>query len=116
MQPFFSYRFYTFDDVFSPHLQGNNPQWQHRKQFDVDDTAEFIAYMRKQTFKIDFIDESVDMTQKNLRDYIGSARIPLSAVFEKKEFIRRVTVVDEMQRNAGEVDISIRILDATEMD
>ena len=47
MQPFFSYRFYTFDDAYSQQLIGNSPDFNHRKQFEVDDNSEFSNYMRK---------------------------------------------------------------------
>jgi hypothetical protein len=62
MQPFFSYNFYTFEDVVSHCVTGNSPDFEHRKQFEVAANTEFLNYMRKQYLKIDFMDESVDIT------------------------------------------------------
>lgn len=41
-QPFFSYRFYTFDDIISNMMTGENPAFDHRKQFKCDETTQFI--------------------------------------------------------------------------
>ena len=64
--------------------------------------------MRRQVLKIDFVDEAVDFTQK-LRDFIGSVRIPLAQVLDKGNFTGKVPVIDEMNRQSGEVLISIKI-------
>ncbi len=47
MMPFFNYQFYTFPAVDSQIALGTNPTFDHRKQFEVEETSEFIEYMRK---------------------------------------------------------------------
>jgi len=56
--PFFTYRFYTFDETISAQVHGCNPLFEHRRKFECDDNAEFANYMKKGFLKIDFIDES----------------------------------------------------------
>ena len=62
MTPFFTYRFYTFGDETSPVLQSKNPKFQMRKQYEVENNTEFVNYMRKNILRIEFIDDSIDMT------------------------------------------------------
>lgn len=114
MLPFFSYRFYSFEDVMSPNVQGNNPFFEHRKQFEVEDTSEFRSFMGSQVLKIDFMDESVDLRQKHLTDYIGSLRIPLKALLDRKQYVARVPIEDDMKRKAGECDVSLKLQDASD--
>jgi First C2 domain of RPGR-interacting protein 1 len=89
IQPFFHYKFYTFDEVISACVHGMNPKFEHRRLFECDDNAEFATYMKKSCLKIDFIDESSELT-KEIRDYIGTATIPLNAIYEQKSFSSRV--------------------------
>ena len=76
MLPFFTYEFYNFSRT-SDVGSGDNPAWDDKGRFEIDANAEFLAYIKNNVLKIDFIDESVDITQPGMRDYIGSARIPL---------------------------------------
>ena len=39
--------------------------------------------MSANVLKIDFIDESVDITEQGNRDYIGSARVPLRDLLQQ---------------------------------
>lgn len=82
--PFFNYQFYTFPAVTSQITTGTNPQFDHRKQFEIEETAEFFEYMKRQKLQIDFMDDSSDVTMKNVRDYIGSARVQLADVLSSK--------------------------------
>jgi hypothetical protein len=50
---------------------------------------------------IDLIDESVDVTQTGMRDYIGSVRIPLKEVIIKGVVQGTFTVIDENRRQCG---------------
>jgi hypothetical protein len=42
-----------------------------------------MSYMKNNVLQIDVIDESVDMTMPENRDYIGSVRIPLKEAVTK---------------------------------
>ena len=44
------------------------------------------------------IDESVDMTQAGMRDYIGSVKIPLSEVVTKGVVAGTYAVIDENRK------------------
>lgn len=77
MQPFFFYQFYTFEYT-SPVLVGNSPDFDMRKQYQVEYTDQLIEYMKTQVLKIELIDESVDITKAPaVSDYIGCVRVPL---------------------------------------
>lgn len=64
--------------------------------------------------KIDFIDESVDMSQPGVRDYIGSARISLRELKVHKKLEKTFELFDEERRACGSVYLSLRIYDAKE--
>ena len=51
--------------------------------------------MKSQVLTIDLIDESVDMTVSEMRDYIGSVRIPLREVIIKGSISGTFAVIDE---------------------
>lgn len=68
--------------------------------------------MKTQTLQIHLIDESVDMTQKNTRDYIGTVRIPLREVILKKSVIASFQVLDENRKVCGELSVKIVMHDA----
>ena len=74
MLPFFYYDFYRFSET-SGTAQGDSPIWDHSRKYEVEKGGEFDKYMAANVLKIDFIDESVDITQQGNRDYIGSARV-----------------------------------------
>lgn len=54
------------------------------------------------------------MTQHDNRDYIGSARVPLSMVWTKGSFVGDIKVKDEQQRICGELRVKIDMTDADE--
>lgn len=111
MLPFFSYEFYTFE-VRSPTTQGNCPTFDSVKQFQVEASPQFLNYMKTQNLQIHLIDESVDMTQKNTRDYIGTVRIPLRDVILKKSINATFQVLDENRKVCGELSVKIVMHDA----
>lgn len=79
MKPFFSYEFYKFDFK-SATASGSNPEFDSTKRYEVEQNKELLDYMKRQTLKIDFIDESVDIEAfkyNEMADYIGSVRFPL---------------------------------------
>lgn len=68
--------------------------------------------MKKEFFKIDFIDESVEMTQQGARDYIGSARIPLKELLARGELAGEVEIRDEHAGITGRVNVRLALHDA----
>lgn len=74
--PFYSYEFYRFD-FRSAVLQGQNPEWESTQMYEIDYNLEFIDYMRNQSIRMDFCDESVEINNNTGKDYIGTAYIPL---------------------------------------
>ena len=60
MKPFFTYDFYTFSHE-SAVVLGTDPNFSDKKRFEVEVTPEFNKYMEQTVFRIDFIDESVEM-------------------------------------------------------
>ena len=113
MKPFFTYDFYTFTHE-SAVVLGTEPNFADKKQFQVELTSEFLNYMKQTVFKIDFIDESVEMTQTGSRDYIGSARIPLQNLLSKKELNGMVEIRDEHGAITGSVMVRMILHDAKE--
>ena len=77
MQPFFSFDFYTFE-YRSAILQGDSPDVDLVQRYEIEDTSELREYFRECFLKIDFIDDSVDITEPEANDYIGCVRIPLA--------------------------------------
>ena len=67
--------------------------------------------MKGSYLKIDFIDESVDITQPNQRDYIGSARYPLEQLWQKAKVEGDLDVTDEKTYVVGKVKIKLAIHD-----
>ena len=55
--------------------------------------------MSANVLKIDFIDESVDITQQGNRDYIGSARVQLKDLmqlpYERRKLGKEYPIIDE---------------------
>ena len=82
MLPFYYYDFYKFSET-SVTGQGCNPVWQCSRKYEVEKGGEFDRYMSANVLKIDFIDESVDITEQGNRDYIGSARVPLRDLLQQ---------------------------------
>ena len=111
MKPFFTYDFFTFTHA-SAVVLGDSPNFSDRKQFEVEQTPEFTNYMKSTIFKIDFIDESVEMHQEGARDYIGSARIPLQNLLSKGELSGDVEIRDEHSGITGKVSVKMTIHDA----
>ena len=79
MQPFFHFQFYTFEYTSPVAAGGSNPQFDIKRQFEVELNDQLIDYVKSQVLKIDLIDESVDLAH-GASDYIGSVRIPLKAL------------------------------------
>lgn len=102
MRPFFTYDFYQWSTD-SAVVLGTNPVFNDKRRFEVEVTPEFLNYMEKTVFKIDFIDESVEMNQAGARDYIGSARIPLGVIDLKTKgiFEQKIDIKDEHQGSTG---------------
>jgi hypothetical protein len=63
--------------------------------------------MKTQCLQIDLIDESVDMTEPGMRDYIGSVRIPLREVVTKTVCAGDFAVMDENRRQTGDLRLKI---------
>lgn len=91
MLPFFSYDFYRFTDN-SPVLTGASPEFKYSKAFEVENTRDLGDYMNRQTLVISFLDKSVDFDAAgggdldNLKDYVGSARIPLNTLMDAQTY------------------------------
>lgn len=90
MLPFFSYDFYRFTDN-SAVLSGASPEFKYSKAFEVENTRDLSDYMNRQTLVISFLDKSVEFDEAggdldNLKDYIGSARIPLNALMDGQPY------------------------------
>ena len=111
MRPFFTYDFFTFTHD-SAVVQGSDPMFADTKQFEVEQTPEFTNYMKNTVFKIDFIDESVEMAAEGSRDYIGSARVPLQNLLSNGRFEQEVEVRDEHAAITGKCVIRMTIHDA----
>jgi hypothetical protein len=79
MQAFFHFQFYTFEYTSPVAAGGSNPQFDIKRQFEVELNDQLIDYVKSQVLKIDLIDESVDLAH-GASDYIGSVRIPLKAL------------------------------------
>ena len=115
MLPFFSYDFYTFE-VRSATAQSSNPNFDSTKQFEIEATPQFLQYMKTQCLQVDLIDESVDMTEPGMRDYIGSVRIPLREVVTKTVVAGDFAVMDENRRQTGDLRLKIQMYDAQSYD
>lgn len=48
MQPFFYFQFYTFEGYLSPVMTGASPNYDVRKQYEVEVTDQFLDYMKTQ--------------------------------------------------------------------
>lgn len=66
-----------------------NPLFENHRKFECEDNAEFAKYMKNGKLEIFFIDESREL-QRELRDYIGSAIIPLASVYDHGRFEKKV--------------------------
>lgn len=107
MKPFFSYDFYKFE-CRSATASGNNPVFDSSKHYQVDNNKELAAYMQRQTLKIDFIDESVDMEAfkfNEMADYIGSIRFPLHRMLSEPKFEGRFDIINLKNEIMGQAEI-----------
>jgi len=68
--------------------------------------------MNSTILKIDFIDESVEMTATGSRDYIGSARIPLKELMTRGLMEGDVLIKDEHGSNTGKVLVRMTMQNA----
>ena len=111
MQPFYYFSFFTFEYT-SPALQGNNPVFGDiKKTFEVDVNEQFMEYMKTQILKIDLIDESVDISQPNAKDYIGSVRIPLRELMLNEEISDNFPVFDDNRVETGRMEVKLTCKD-----
>lgn len=112
MQPFFYFSFFTFEYT-SPVLTGSSPNFDIRKQFEVELTDQFSDYMKTQLLKIDLIDESVDISKSDARDYIGSARISLKELLlrDREEITDFFPVKDENGNENGRMEVRVTCKD-----
>lgn len=115
MLPFFSYDFYTFE-VRSATAQSANPFFDSIKRFEIEQTADFQSYIKNEVLKIDLIDEGVDYTDANLRDYIGSVRIPLRDLLVKGALAGVFPVQDESRNACGYLNVKISIHDVIKVE
>jgi len=115
MLPFFSYDFYTFE-VRSATAQSANPFFDSIKRFEIEQTADFLSYIKNEVLKIDLIDEGVDYTDANLRDYIGSVRIPLRDLLLKGSLAGVFPVQDESRNACGYLNVKISIHDVMKVE
>lgn len=105
MKPFFSYEFYKFDYK-STTTTGSNPVFDSTKHYSVEQNKELIDYMKRQTLKIDFIDESVDMEAfkyNEMADYIGSVRFPLHRMLQESKFEGKFDIYNMKKEIRGHV-------------
>ena len=110
MQPFFFYQFYTFEYT-SPSMQGSSPTFDIRKQFQIEYNEQFIEYMKTQVLRIELIDESVDLSRAETKDYIGSVRIWLKELLSSPEIGDDYPVRDEAGQEAGHMRVRLSIRD-----
>ena len=106
MEPFFTYDFYTFTHS-SAVVYGPDPRFDDVKRFQIEKTSEFINYMKLSFLKIDFIDESQKNIRSDIRDYIGSARIPLKLVLNQGEISNDFQLYDEHENPTGKVTVRV---------
>lgn len=114
MKPFFSYDFYKFDCK-SPTASGSNPIFDVTKHYQVESNRELVDYMKRQTLKIDFIDESVDMEAfkyNEMADYIGSVRFPLHRMLTENKFEGRFDIINMKNELMGQAEIIVKFVDA----
>lgn len=109
MKPFFSYDFYKFE-CRSATASGSSPVFDQVKHYQVDYNKELIDYMKRQTLKIDFIDESVDMEAfkyNEMADYIGAVRFPLHRMLAEKKFEGRFDIINLKNEVTGQAEIAL---------
>ena len=112
MRPFFSFDFYTFE-YRSPTAVGSDPIYEVTKRYEIEDSDELQKYMDFQFLKIDFIDESVALSQMgDAPDYIGSVRIPLRELLKENKVERTHPIIDNSNREMGRASISLGFYDA----
>ena len=114
MKPFFSYEFYKFDFK-SATASGSNPEFESTKRYEVEQNKELLDYMKRQTLKIDFIDESVDMEAfkyNEMADYIGSVRFPLHRMLQESSFQGKFEIVNMNKEVMGQVQLILKFVDA----
>lgn len=63
--------------------------------------------MKKSVMLIDFLDESVDLSQQDAKDYIGSARVPLQELLAKGQLKFPAPIKDENGNECGKVTVKL---------
>jgi hypothetical protein len=111
MRPYFSYTFYTFEDVFSPSLPGNQPNFGHAKNFEVEMNQQFSEYLRTQIMPIYVMDDSVDGNKEGQSDAIGIARIRLKDLMSVPIYHQNIEVRDENDQVNGQIEVMIEMRD-----
>mmetsp|Transcript_16383 Transcript_16383/g.11526 ORF Transcript_16383/g.11526 Transcript_16383/m.11526 type:complete len:136 (-) Transcript_16383:1886-2293(-) len=94
--------------------RGQNPIYASTRRYEVDANGEFLDYMKNHTLKIDFIDDSVDIRQTSMRDYIGSARIDLRELLRKGKLDMNAPIIDDLRNQTGSVHVKLAIHDVNQ--
>jgi hypothetical protein len=81
----------------------------------VEKNKDFDNYLQKETLKIELIDESIELNGEDIRDYIGTVRIPLVQLLKHGEInSQRFNVLDNLSQDnrvVGDLIVSIKVFD-----
>jgi hypothetical protein len=114
MQPFFHFQFYTFEYTSPVAAGANNPQFDIKRQFEVELNDQLIDYVKSQVLKIDLIDESVELAN-GASDYIGSVRIPLKGLSITSTMVEEIVdafpVRDASGAETGRLEVKVSCRD-----
>ena len=120
IEPFFAYSFYTFEYTSTTVTIGssnNTFEFGSQRTFEVEKNKDFDQYLSKETLKIELIDESVELTNDNTRDYIGTVRIPLGELLKHGKIgNQRYMINDDLSTDnscVGELFVRVEIFDAS---
>lgn len=114
MKPFFSYEYYKFECT-SATASGSNPVFDQTKHYYVDGNKELIDYMKRQTLRIDFFDESVDVEAfkyNDAGDWIGCVRFPLKQMLTDNRYEGRLPIRNMKNQEMGQAEIVFNFVDA----
>jgi hypothetical protein len=81
----------------------------------VDGNKELLDYMKRQTLRIDFFDESVDVEAykyNDLGDFIGCIRVPLSEMLKVTKYEGRLDIINMKNEKMGMAEIELKFVDA----
>jgi hypothetical protein len=118
LEPFFAYSFYTFEYTSPTVTVGSNSrtfEFNSQRTFEVEKNKDFDNYLQKETLKIELIDESIELNGEDIRDYIGTVRIPLVQLLKHGEInSQRFNVLDNLSQDnrvVGDLIVSIKVFD-----